>query len=262
MFAVVLAGGYAKRLWPLTLNRPKALLPVAGKPVIDYVIEKLARLNPKIGRIVVSTNLRFQPQFEDWLRAGTSRTRGVELMPESSISEKGKLGAVRALAEVVKRVGEEDVLVLPGDNFFTDDLEGFVRFFREKHASVVALFDAGSVDETRKGSNVTVGEDGRVLQFVEKPVHPKTTLVGAAIYAFPAGIGRRLKQYVGLGLNVNEPGRFVEWLHGQEPVYGYMFKDYVWDIGTLDSYRAADKFFLGVKGVCVSDEAERQAHAI
>lgn len=252
MFAVVLAGGYAKRLWPLTLNRPKALLPVAGKPVIDYVIEKLARLNPKIGRIVVSTNLRFQPQFEDWLQARTNNAGGIELMPESSVSEEEKLGAVRALTEVVENVGEEDVLVLPGDNLFTDDLEGFVRFFREKRASIVALFDAGSVDETRKGSNVTVGEDGRVLEFVEKPVHPRRTLVGAAIYAFPAGISGRLKQYVGLGLNVNEPGRFVEWLHRQEPVYGYMLKDYVWDIGTLDSYRAADKFFLGV---CASDEA-------
>jgi glucose-1-phosphate thymidylyltransferase len=247
MFAVVLAGGYAKRLWPLTLNKPKALLPVAGRPVIDYVIEKLTRLNPKIGRIVVSTNLRFQPQFEDWLQARTNNARGIELMPENSISEKEKLGAVRALAEVVEKIGEEDVLVLPGDNLFTDDLEGFVGFFREKHVPVVALFDAGSVDETRKGSNVIVDEDGRVLEFVEKSVHPTTTLVGAAIYAFPAGIGRRLKQYVRLGLNVDEPGRFIEWLHKQEPVYGYMFKEYIWDIGTLDSYEAADEFFLRVK---------------
>lgn len=241
MFAVILAGGYAKRLLPLTLNRPKALLPVAGKPVIDYVVEKLGSLNPQIGRIVVSTNLRFQPQFEEWLR--TSKTRGIELMPESSVKEEEKLGAVRALGEVLANVGEEDVLVLPGDNLFTDDLEGFVRCFREKHASVVALFKARSVDETRRGSNVTVDEDGKVLEFVEKPVHPKTTLVGAAIYAFPAGIRGRFKQYMGLGLNVKEPGRFIEWLHRQEPVYGYMFKDYVWDIGTLDSYRAADEFF-------------------
>jgi glucose-1-phosphate thymidylyltransferase len=247
MFAVVLAGGYAKRLWPLTVNRPKALLPVAGKPVIDYVIEKLARLNLKIGRIVVSTNLRFQPQFEDWLGARIGRTQGVELMVESSVKEEDKLGAVRALAEVVEEVGEEDVLVLPADNLFADDLEGFVRFFREKHASIVALFDARSVDEARKGSSVAVDEEGRVVEFVEKPVHPKTTLVGAAIYAFPAGIHRRLKQYLGLGLSVNEPGRFVEWLYEQEPVYGYMFKDYVWDIGTMESYWAADEFFSNVK---------------
>jgi NDP-sugar pyrophosphorylase family protein len=84
MFAVVLAGGYAKRLWPLTLDRPKALLPVAGKPVIDYVVEKLVPLNPLIGRIIVSTNLRFQSQFEEWLKIRASRLRRVELMPESS----------------------------------------------------------------------------------------------------------------------------------------------------------------------------------
>jgi glucose-1-phosphate thymidylyltransferase len=247
MFAVVLAGGYAKRLWPLTLNSPKALLPVAGKPVIDYVVEKLVPLNPPMDRIVVSTNLRFQPQFEDWLGARISRTQGVELMAEGSVKEEDKRGTVKALAEVVEKVGEEDVLVLPADNLFTDDLEGFVRFFREKHASIVALFHARSDDEARKGSSVTVDEEGRVVEFVEKPVHPKTTLVGAAIYAFPSGISRRLKQYLGLELNVNEPGRFVEWLHKQEPVYGYLFKDYVWDIGTLESYWAADEFFSNVK---------------
>jgi len=246
MLAVVLAGGYAKRLWPLTLNRPKALLPVAGKPMIDYVVDKLVILNPRVSRIVVSTNLRFQSQFEDWM--ATRNGGGIELMPEKSLREDEKLGAVKALADIVDKMGEEPVLVLPGDNLFTDDLEGLVGFFREKRASVVGLYDARSVDETRKGSNVTVDEDGKVLEFVEKPVQPKSTLVGAAIYVFPAGIGRRFRQYLRLGLNVDEPGRFVEWLCKQEPVYGYMFKDYVWDIGTLESYRAVEEFYSKEEG--------------
>jgi len=243
MFAVVLAGGYAKRLWPLTLYRPKALLPVAGKPMIDFVVDKLVSLNPRMSRIVVSTNLRFQAQFEDWMLARRGEATGLEFMPENSLREDEKLGAVKALADIVEKMEEEEVLVLPGDNLFTDGLEGFVRFFHEKRASVVGLFAARSLEETRKGSNVTVDKDGRVLEFVEKPLHPRTTLVGAAIYAFPVGIRRRLRQYLGLGLNVNEPGRFVEWLRRQETVYGYMFKDYVWDIGNLESYKSADEFF-------------------
>jgi glucose-1-phosphate thymidylyltransferase len=246
VIAVVLAGGYAKRLWPLTLNRPKALLPVAGKPVIDYVVEKLCSLSPRINRIVVSTNLKFQPHFEEWLK--TSKIDDIELMPERSAKEEEKFGAVRALAEAVEKIGEENILVLPGDNLFTDDLEGFVRFFGEKLAPIVALFAAGSIEETRKGSNVSVDEDGKILEFVEKPVFPNTTLVGAAIYAFPASIRRRFNQYLRLGSNVDEPGKFVEWLHRQEPVYGYMFKDRVWDIGTLDSYKAADEFFTKEEG--------------
>jgi glucose-1-phosphate thymidylyltransferase len=245
VIAVVLAGGYAKRLWPLTLDKPKALLPVADKPIIDYVVEKVASLSQPVSRIVLSTNLRFQRQFQEWLEA--SERHGVELRPEKSLREEEKLGAVRALAEIVESIGKDDVLVLAGDSIFTDDLDGFLSFFKEKHASAIALYHARSLDEARGGSAAVMDESGRILEFEEKPMDPKTTLVGACVYAFRAGITKRLSGYLQLGLTTDEPGRFIEWLHKQEPVYGYMFKDYFWDIGTLDSYRAADEFFSRVK---------------
>ena len=241
MIAIVLAGGYAKRLWPLTLDKPKALLPIAGKSIIDYVIEKLVPLNPLINRIILSTNLRFQPQFQAWLKA--RRYRDIELMPDDSLREEEKLGAVRALTDIVDRTGDEDVLVLAGDNLFTDDLVGFLSFFDDRHAPTIALYHARSKREAGKGSAVTIDKRRRILEFVEKPVHPKTTLVGACVYAFPAGIGKRLKEYLKLELPTDEPGRFIEWLHKKEPVYGYMFKDYLWDIGTLESYRTIDESF-------------------
>ncbi len=245
MIAIVLAGGYAKRLWPLTLDKPKALLPIAGKPMIDYVIEKLVSLNPPLSRIVLSTNLRFQPRFQEWLR--TSGYLGIELAADNSVSEEEKLGAVRAMADIVGRTSDEDVLVLAGDNLFTDDLVGFIRFFDGKRVPTVALYHARNLVEAEKGATVTLDEDGRILEFVEKPLHPETTLVGACVYAFPAGIGKRFKEYLDLELPSDEPGRFIEWLHKREPVYGCMLKDYLWDIGTLESYRAADEFFSRIK---------------
>lgn len=241
MIAVVLAGGYAKRLWPLTKDKPKALLPIAGRLMIDYVIEKLAPLEPPMRRIVLSTNLRFQLQFQKWLE--TSKHANIELIPEKSSSEEKKLGAIRALADIVDKADPDDVLVLAGDNLFTDKLGSFIHFFREKYAPTVALYHAKNLTETRKGSAVKVDEDGRILEFKEKPEHPRTTLVGACLYAFPAGINRRLREYLQLGLATDQPGRFIEWLHKQEPVYGFMLKDYLWDIGTMDSYMAANKFF-------------------
>jgi len=241
MIAIVLAGGYAKRLWPLTMDRPKALLPIAGRPMIDYVVEKLASLDPPMRRIVLSTNLKFQLQFEKWLE--TSQNYNVELMPEKSSCEEEKFGAVRALADIVENVAPEDVLVLAGDTLFTDKLGNFIRFFCEKYAPTVALYHARNLAETKKGSTVEVDEDGRILEFKEKPIRPRTTLVGACVYAFPAGINRRFGEYLQLGLATDEPGRFIEWLHKQEPVFGFMLKDYLWDIGTIDSYRAADEFF-------------------
>jgi len=246
MIATILAGGYAKRLWPLTLNKPKALLPIAGKPIIDYTVEKLVHLNPPLNKIVISTNLRFQPQFQEWLK--TRRYQSVELVPDNTLREEEKLGAVRAIAIIVESTINEDVMVLAGDNLFTDALTGFLQIFNEKHAPIVALYHAKDIDEAKRGATVTINESGKILNFVEKPTHPKTTLVGACVYAFPAGIDKRLKEYFDLGLPSDEPGRFIEWLHKQEPVYGYMLKDYLWDIGTLESYRAADEFFSTQSG--------------
>jgi len=241
MIAVVLAGGYAKRLWPLTMDRPKALLPIAGRPIIDYVVEKLISLEPPMRRIILSTNQRFQLQFQKWLEIG--KYYNIELIPEKSSSEQEKLGAIRALANIVDKATMEDVLVLAGDSLFADELGSFIHFFCEKYAPTVALYHAKSLAETRKGSMVKVDEDGRILEFKEKPLHPKTTLVGACLYAFPSGINRRLSEYLQLGLATDEPGRFIEWLYKQESVFGFMLKDYLWDIGTIDSYRTANEFF-------------------
>jgi len=244
LIAIILAGGYAKRLWPLTLNKPKALLPIAEKPMIDHIIEKLTPLSPLITRIIISTNLRFQPQFLSWLK--TRKNPNIELMPDDSRKEEEKLGAVRALADIAAKINE-DMLVIAGDNLTTDNLKGFLHFFNEKHAPTIALYHAENIDEAGGGATVSVDNQGRILEFIEKPSNPKTTLVGACIYALPTKTCDRLKQYLELRLPTDEPGRFIEWLHKQEPVYGYMLKDYLWDIGTLESYQAADKFFSAIK---------------
>jgi glucose-1-phosphate thymidylyltransferase len=241
LIAIVLAGGYAKRLWPLTLNQPKVLLPIAGKPIIDHIIEKLVLIHPPIKRIIISTNLRFHPQFQAWLK--TRMYPNVELIPDNSKSEEDKPGAVGALANIATILNNEDMLVVAGDNLFTDDLKGFLNFFKEKHASTMALYRARNLNEVRRGAEVTTDNEGRIIEFTEKPTQPKTTLVGACIYAFPAKIPRKLKEYLELELPKDDAGRFIEWLHRQEPVYGYMLKDYLWDIGTMESYKAADKFF-------------------
>ena len=241
MIAIVLAGGNAKRLWPLTFGRPKALLPIAGKPVIDFQIEKLTSLMPRISRIIVSINLKFESQYNDWL--AVSQHPNIELVPDDLLKGKERTGAVGAMADLA-RTTKEEIFIVPGDNIFIDDLEEFLSFFSQNRSPTVALYHAKNLDETRKGSNVVVDEDGKILEFMEKPALPKTTVVGACIYAFPAGITRRFEEYLQQRLPVDEPGRFIEWLHKREPVYGCMLSDYVWDIGTLDSYRSANEFFL------------------
>lgn len=237
----MLAGGYAKRLWPLTLNTPKALLPIAGKPILDYILEKLEALNPPLSRIVLSTNMRFQPQFQEWMAA---RAYGnVELVPDDAASEVQKPGAIKAMANIVAFAKEDDVLVIAGDGMFRDDLSGMLQTFRQKKATVAALYQLRSLEEAKRCGVATTDKKGKIEEFTEKPAEPKTTTACGAVYIFPKTIGNRLAQYLALGMPTDQPGRFIEWLHKQEPVYGYNLKDYLWDIGTHEAYKECNQYF-------------------
>jgi glucose-1-phosphate thymidylyltransferase len=241
VYAIVLAGGYAKRLWPLTLGVPKALLPVAGKPILDYIVEKLRALNPPLTHIVLSTNMLFQPQFQAWL--DTKSYSSIKLVPDASSNEKQKPGAIKAIANIIKKEPKDDVLVIAGDGMFTDNLLGFLEAFNKKNGSVVALYEVANLEEAKRCATVTVDGDGTILDFAEKPAKPTTTLVCGAVYAFKRGINRRFSKYLALKLPTDQPGRFIEWLCRQETVYGYMLKDYLWDIGTHQAYQACNVCF-------------------
>ena len=249
----MLAGGYAKRLWPLTLNTPKALLPIAGKPILDHIIEKLEALNPPLSRIVLSTNMRFQLQFQAWM---ASRAYGnVELVPDDASSEAQKPGAIKAMANIITRSEEDDVLVIAGDGMFNDDLAGMLQTFYEKNAAVVALYSVKNLEEAKRCAVIKADQNGKILEFTEKPAQPKTTIVCGAVYTFPKGISKRFREYLALGLPTDQPGRFVEWLYKQEPVYSYMLKDPLWDIGTHEAYKECDECFSGANRGLTTYEA-------
>jgi glucose-1-phosphate thymidylyltransferase len=240
VIAIVLAGGYGKRLWPLTRDKAKPLLPVAGKPVIDYLVEKLLPLKDSVNRVVVLTNSRFKEQFEKWAKGWASLN--VDVVSDGSSCEGEKPGAVGALAEMADLI-HEDFLVIAGDCIYDDDLKGFVEFFNSRKLPIVAVYHAKDVGQILRGSTVSLDPENRIINFVEKPETPLTELVGAVIYAFPERIKNRIKEYLRLGLCNDEPGRFMEWLHKKEAVYGFMLKNVVWDIGTLEAYREIDMLF-------------------
>ena len=243
MIAVILAGGYAKRLWPLSIDKPKALLPVAGKPIIDYILPKIRKVMPPVSKIVVLTNLRFQPMFEDWLQK--TQYDCVTLVPDKTRSEAEKIGAIGALSNMISGEPAEEFLILAGDSLFSDELSEFVRFFKERNAPVVALYRARNLAEAKRGAVVSLGINNRMVDCVEKPERPKTSLIGACLYAFPSGIGRRIQEYISLGFSRDQPGKFIAWLCRVEPVYGFKLNSPFLDIGTLDSYREAESIVRG-----------------
>src|SRR6187549_1038518 len=171
MKVIILAAGYATRLYPLTLTRPKPLLSVAGKPMIDHVLDNLAPIGD-LSRIYIVTNAKFTQHFQDWAddyRAHKSKL-DFTIVNDGSTDDSNKLGAIGDLHLVLmKERVDDDLIVVAGDNLFSETLEAFGNFCREKNAPVLGVYDVGSLDEVKKYNSITLDKEGRITFFEEKP---------------------------------------------------------------------------------------------
>jgi glucose-1-phosphate thymidylyltransferase len=235
MKAVVLAGGYATRLWPITKHRPKMLLPIGEETVIDRIFDALEN-DDRIDEVYVSTNERFAEEFERHI--SESDFEKPRLSVEETTEESEKFGVVGALGQLVDReVVDDDLLVVAGDNLIGFDLSEFVDYFETKGTTTLAAYDVG--DREKAKSYGLVELDGeRVVDFQEKPEEPNSTLVSIACYAFPAE-SLRYEEYLASDNNPDEPGWFLQWLQSREPVYAFVFEEPWFDIGTPESYLEA-----------------------
>ncbi|MBO8175068.1 MAG: NDP-sugar synthase [Thermococcus sp.] len=233
MKVLIMAGGYATRLWPITKDNPKALLPLGDKYIIDYIIEKTKDLNLDV---YVSTNRFFAKYFEEW-----SKGKDVVLLVEDTLHEEEKLGTIGALQEAINKLGLDDYLVIAGDNLFSFSLRDFLEKYGGK--TLIAVYDVGDF-ELAKRYGVVLLEGDRVVDFEEKPVKPKSTWISTGVYIFPKEVLELIPQYLKEG-NKDSPGYFIQWLlfKGVE-VYAYKFDDYWYDIGSADSYLEALKTLL------------------
>ena len=236
MKAVVLAGGYATRLWPVTRHRPKMFLPVGETTVIDRILEAL-EADDRVDEVFVSTNERFADDFEAHL-ADAGLEKAV-LSVEDTTDEDEKFGVIGALAQLVDREGiaGEDLLVVAGDNLISFDLADFLDAFEGFDAPTLAAYDVGSREKAKSYGLVHLDGD-RVVDFQEKPADPKSTLVSIACYAFPAD-AVRFAAYLEEGNNPDEPGWYMQWLQGRRDVHAFTFDGAWFDIGTPESYLEA-----------------------
>jgi len=240
MDAVVLAGGYATRLWPVTRHRPKMLLPVGERTVIDRILAEL-EADDRIEEVYLSTNERFADDFRSHLaESGFEKPR---LSVEETIDEDQKLGVVGALAQLVDRENVTgDLLVVAGDNLFSFDLSGFLDVFEANATPTLAAYDVGSRERAKSYGVVDLDGD-RIVGFREKPDDPPSTLVSIACYAFPAA-DIRFAEYLDGDNNPDEPGWFIQWLQARRPVQAFSFDSAWFDIGTPASYLEAVSWAL------------------
>jgi glucose-1-phosphate thymidylyltransferase len=247
MKVVILAAGYATRLYPLTLTQPKPLLPVAGRPMIDHVLDRLAAI-PAIDHVFVVTNAKFTSHFQKWSEAAHSRHPKFKftVVNDGSTDDSNKLGAIGDLHFTITRNQvSDDILVVAGDNLFSEPLGAFGRFCVEKQAPVLGVYDVGSLDQAKKYGVVDVDSGGRITKFEEKPAQPASTLIGIALYYYPANVVPRISQYVAEGNNPDQPGRFVQWLYPRLPVYTWTVPGIWYDIGSKETLEEANRIFAG-----------------
>lgn len=249
MHAVVLAGGYATRLWPITRHRPKMLLPVGETTVIDRILTELED-DDRIEHVYVSTNESFADDFEEHIAE-----KGYEkatLSIEDTTAESEKFGVIGALDQLIDREGvDDDLLVVAGDNLMGFGITDFLDYFESREAPTLAAYDIGS-REKAKSYGLLALDDEQVVDFQEKPDDPKSTLVSIACYAFTAD-SLRFEEYLAGDNNPDEPGWYIEWLQSRQEVYAYSFNEPWFDIGTPESYLEAVAWALDGESIVHPD---------
>ena len=245
MKVIILAAGYATRLYPLTLTQPKPLLPVAGKPMVDYVLDNLAPIEG-IDRVYVVTNAKFAGHFQKWADTSHAARPGVQftVVNDGSTDDSNKLGAIGDIHYVLKTQNvDDDIIVVAGDNLFSEKLHEFGKFCREKNAPVLAVYDVKDLEQIKKYNSITLAPDGRITFFEEKPKNPTSTLTGIALYYYPRATVPLIKQYIADGNNPDQPGRLVQWLYPRLPVYTWTVPGIWYDIGSKETLEEANRIF-------------------
>jgi glucose-1-phosphate thymidylyltransferase len=245
MKVIILAAGYATRLYPLTLTQPKPLLPVAGQPMIEYVLDNLAPIGG-LDRIYVVTNAKFATHFQQWADGYRTAKSLLEftIVDDGSTDDSNKLGAIGDLHLVLQREQlDDDIIVVAGDNLFSQPLSDFGRFCREKQAPVLAVYDVGDLEQIKKYNSITIDAEGRITFFEEKPKTPTSTLTGIALYFYPKSTLPLIRQYVKEGNNPDQPGRLVQWLYARVPFYTWKVPGLWFDIGSKETLEEANQIF-------------------
>jgi glucose-1-phosphate thymidylyltransferase len=252
--AIVLAAGYATRLYPLTQTVAKPLLPVAGRPMIDHLLDRIREVDDVDGVHVV-TNRKFADSFLRWAEAHDATGIRIDVHDDGTTSEDDRLGAIGDIRFVVDKADlDDDLLVIAGDNLFDYSLADYVQWWRGKgEASAVALYDVGSLELVQRYSNVDLDADGRLVAFTEKPQSPTSTLVATAAYIYHRAHAPLLRTYLDDDNPRDQPGRFIAWLVPRVPVYGYPAAGDWRDIGDAQQLLDADNHLRGLAGLPVRD---------
>jgi len=244
MKALILAAGYATRLYPLTKDYPKSLLRVKGKALIDYIVDKLLPLKG-LDEVIVVTNSRFVCLFRHWAdsRGADKKITIIDDLTKNHHEKRGAIGDMYFALDSEKI--NDDIIVVGGDNLFDGGLSEFMRFAEKKYPSpVIGVYDVKYKSKAVHYGITKLDKSNRITGFMEKPKKPASTLVAMCLYYFPAKKVPLIKRYMSHSSHKYDAvGFYIDWLRKEEKVYGHVFNGVWYDIGHHSLYNEAKEKF-------------------
>ena len=246
MKCIILAAGYATRLYPLTENFPKPLLEVNGKPILDYLIEDLESTE-EIDEYIIITNNKFNNHFMEWKKSHDISNK-LLILNDTTNSNEERLGAVKdiLLAIQLKNI-EEDTLVLAGDNLLDFSLKDFISYQKEKQATCIMRYPEFNKERVKKSAEVIVDENDLVLEMNEKPKNPKSIWCVPPFYIYQKEDIKKVEEALNNGCAYDAPGSFIHYLYQKSDVYSYEMPGKRYDIGSLESYQNVCLEYHGIE---------------
>lgn len=243
MKCLILAAGYATRLYPLTENFPKPLLEVKGKTILDWLIEDIETCGA-VDEYVVISNHKFAHHFENW---AAKKAEKITVVDDGTSSNETRLGAVRDIQFAIDALNiRDDVLVMAGDNLLDFSMTKFIAYAQEKKTSCIMRYFEPSHQKLLKSGVVTLDENQKVLEMTEKSQTPATNWCVPAFYYYTAADAARIPEGIAAGCGVDAPGSYVAWLCKLSPIHAMEMPGSRYDIGNLESYTKIKEEYQGI----------------
>ena len=243
MKCLILAAGYATRLYPLTENFPKPLLSVKGKPILDWLIEDINSLG-LVNEFVVISNHKFYDIFKNW---ANDKNEKITVLNDGTLSNETRLGAVKDIEFAIEALSiNDDLLVIAGDNLLDFSLTKFIVYAKGKGTSCIMRYYEPNIEKLKKTGVAEVDGTDKVLCLTEKPSEPKSNYACPPFYYYVKDDVKLIKKGIEDGCGVDAPGSFIAWLCTKTIVHAMEMPGKRYDIGNLESYQKVQNEFLGI----------------
>lgn len=243
MKCLILAAGYATRLYPLTENFPKPLLEVQNKTILDWLIDDIDSLG-QVDEYVVISNHKFAHHFTDW---AAKKSQKITVVDDGTSSNETRLGAVRDIQFAIDELGiDSDMLVIAGDNLLDFTLTEFMKYANEKKTSCIMRYYEPDAARLVKSGVATIDENDKILRLVEKPAEPESNWCCPPFYYYTKEDARLVAKGIEAGCGIDAPGSYIAWLCTQTTVHAMEMPGRRYDIGNLESYEQVKRDYKGI----------------